>query len=63
MRKESRPLAKLVRQKRRKLRLTQGQFAALLGTRNYNVSKWEAGVTVPPGDVVHKLMELADKKS
>jgi len=43
---------------RQKLGLTQGQFAALLGTSNFSVSHWELGKTTPQSAYKNKIAAL-----
>ena len=54
-------VAKIVKDKRNKLGLTQEEFAALLGVERYNLSKWETGISRPKADVLLKIIELRKK--
>jgi transcriptional regulator with XRE-family HTH domain len=54
-------VAKIVKDKRKKLGLTQEEFAARLGVERYNLSKWETGISRPKADVLLKIIELRKK--
>lgn len=50
--------SKYVLNARKKLRLRQKDMALLLEVRQVNLCKWEHGYTVPPGDIILRVMEL-----
>jgi len=43
---------------RNALKLKQKDMAILLGVRQVNLCKWEKGWTVPPGDIILRVMAL-----
>lgn len=50
----------IIRQKRRRLGLSQGLFGAMFGVSHAAVSEWENGKSDPPGSVTYWLyLELA----
>lgn len=48
----------LIYESRKKLNLTQSEFAALLGVTNKAVSKWENGKAKPTIDILRKISTL-----
>lgn len=52
----------IIRQKRRRLGLSQVKFGAMFGVSHAAVSEWEHGKSDPPGSVTYWLyVELAAK--
>lgn len=49
---------KFIKESRKKLNLTQKALAEKLGIQRYNIAKYETAKSVPPGDVVLKVIEL-----
>lgn len=52
----------LIRQKRKRMKLSQGLFGAMFGVSHAAVSDWERGVTDPPGSVTYWLYVEATKR-
>ena len=50
--------ARVVREIRKKLGLTQAQLAEKVGVARYNITKYERGATIPPGDVLLKILQI-----
>lgn len=46
---------------RKNLHLTQKQLADLLGTKRYNIAKYETDKAMPSGDFVLNLQKLFEK--
>ena len=55
--------ANAIRKLRRKLLLTQNEFAELLGVKLVTVSRWESGKFEPTMRVKRKLRELFEKNN
>ena len=51
--------AKLIKDVRTRLGMTQKQFAAAIGTSRDNVANYETRV-IAPGDVILRVIELSD---
>ena len=51
-------LAEYIKSLRKALGLTQSELAAILKIQRYNISKYENGITIPPGDVLLKMIEI-----
>ncbi len=47
-----------IKQIRKDLDMTQAQLAEAVGKQRSNISLWETGRTIPPGDIVLKLLEI-----
>ncbi|MCK5541681.1 MAG: helix-turn-helix transcriptional regulator [Desulfobacterales bacterium] len=47
-----------VKTSRKALRLTQFQLSLIINKKRSNIALYETGRTIPPGDVVLKLIEL-----
>jgi transcriptional regulator with XRE-family HTH domain len=50
--------ATFVKDSRKALKLTQEQLSPLINKKRTNISLYESGKTIPPGDVVLKLIQL-----
>ena len=55
--------ANAIKKLRRKLLLTQNEFAELLGVKLVTVSRWESGKFEPTMRVKRKLRELFEKNN
>lgn len=51
----------LVRDTRASLGLTQEKFGGLIGRARYVVADYETGRSTPPGDVLLKIQDLAER--
>ena len=51
-------IAKYVKSVRAKLGLTQKDFAKRLDTYRTNITNYELGRAIPPGDILLKIQEL-----
>jgi len=47
-----------IKQSRKSLNLTQKQFGALLNKKRLNITTYEIGRAIPPGDVVLKIIQI-----
>ena len=47
-----------IRAVRKKLNLTQEQFANLLSTNRFNITNYETGRAIPPGNMLLKIQAL-----
>ena len=43
---------------REKLKLRQKDMASLLEVRQVNLCKWELDYTIPPGDIILRVMDI-----
>ena len=50
--------SQFVKQSRESLNLTQKQFGSLLNKNRSNITNYELGRAIPPGDVVLKIIQL-----
>lgn len=58
-------ITKLVMDIREITGLSQTQIAIMVDTPRYNISKYEKGISIPPGDILLKLQKIlaqGDKK-
>jgi|GEM_PF-3108042 len=55
-------LSKKIKEIRLKLKLTQKEFAYILGIPRSNIANYETGRVVPPGDITWKIMKLEKGK-
>ena len=55
-------ITKLIKKMRIQAGLTQTQLAALIGTPRYNISKYESGKSMPPGDILLAIQKIANKQ-
>jgi len=51
-------ITKIVKKVRQITGLSQTQLSILVGTPRYNISKYELGLTIPPGDILLKLQKI-----
>lgn len=51
-------LTELIKNIRKTTGLDQTRLAIIVGTPRYNISKYESGVSIPPGDIVLKLQKI-----
>ena len=49
---------KLIRTIRLRLGFTQQQLAQKIGSNRFNISNYETGRAIPPGDLLLKIQEL-----
>jgi len=57
------PTAVFIRGARKGMKLTQQELADILEVNRYNIAKYETGITIPPGDLVLKvLVECAGRQ-
>jgi len=54
--------SKYILNARKTLKLRQVDMARLLGVRQVNLCKWEQEYTMPPGDVIMKVMKLMNSR-
>jgi len=54
--------SKYILNARNTLKLRQVDMARLLGVRQVNLCKWEQEYTMPPGDVIMKVMKLMNSR-
>ena len=54
--------AKYIKEARTELGLTQKQLAEKIGSKRYNIAKYERNLTMPPGDVILNIQALLQKK-
>jgi len=52
------PTARVIKKIRQSLGLTQAQLARKVGTEQYNIAKYESGATIPPGDVLLRILQI-----
>ncbi|MCK5312772.1 MAG: helix-turn-helix transcriptional regulator [Desulfobacteraceae bacterium] len=51
-------ISTFIKQSRKSLNLTQKQFGVLLNKHRSNITNYEIGRAIPPGDVVLKVIQL-----
>ena len=56
-------IAKFVKKTRQVSGLNQEQFSAIIKTPRYNISKYETGVVIPPGNILWAILKIAEKQS
>jgi len=50
--------SKLLKKIRKQAGMTQARFCNIHGIKQYNLSKYELGLTVPPGDLLLKILDF-----
>ena len=55
-------ISQLIKNMRLQAGLTQTQLALLIGTPRYNISKYESGESMPPGNVLLAIQKIANKQ-
>lgn len=53
--------ANLVKMARHQMKMTQEEFATLVGKTQPLISKYEIGVVTPPSDVILKCIQIEDE--
>jgi len=55
----NKPVSEYVRGIRKRLNLTQLEFARLIDSKRNNIAKYETGKAIPPGDVILRIQQIA----
>lgn len=50
--------SKLLKKIRKQTGMSQARFASIHNLKQYNLSKYELGLTVPPGDLLLKILDF-----
>lgn len=56
-------IPKLIRDKRKKLRLTQREFGEKIGKSRCDIANYENSRAIPPGDVLLRIQEINDVRA
>ena len=56
-------IANYIKSVREKLELTQDEFAQKIKTKRANISNYEIGRAIPPGDILLRIQELENNIS
>jgi transcriptional regulator with XRE-family HTH domain len=51
-------ITKIIKDVRKITGLSQTNLSIMVGTPRYNISKYELGITIPPGDILLKLQKI-----
>ena len=55
-------LSEYIRKVRKELGFTQDELARQIGSNKFNISNYETGRAIPPGNVLIKIQELDPSK-
>ena len=54
-------ISALIKGIRKRMGMTQLEFAILIDSTRGNIAKYETGLTIPPGDVMLKILDLKEE--